>query len=175
MNIITRFTVASDEGIDVLLFLTKKLAEEKFLGLLEPDILATYIAQDFNKKTLVTELNSMSSQWLVVYADRKPVGYARVTSKGKKPVLLENKRAIRIADFAILKEYSAIEIKKALFEKCLSICKHLDGVWINEYFSNPCIDFFENHGFVRQPEAYLLDELELPSVSLVRSNNAEKK
>jgi len=175
MNIITKFTIASDEGMDVLMFLTKKLAEEKFLGLLEPDRLATYITNNFNEKTLVTELNSMSSQWLVVYVDQKPVGYARVTSKGKKPISLENKRAIRIADFAILKEYSATEIRQTLFEKCLSISRHLDGVWINEYIPNPFIEFFEDNGFARQAETCLSDELELPSICLVRLNNVEKK
>lgn len=172
MDIITKFTIASDEGMDVLSFLTKELAREKFSNLLEPSILTTYIENNFNEKTLVTELNSMSSQWLVVYADHKPAGYARITTKGKKILLLEHKRVIRIADFAVLKEYSEIEIKKSLFEKCLSICKHYEAIWINEYLSNPFIDFFESKGFERQPKTCQLDELALPSVCLVYLNDA---
>lgn len=175
MDIITKFTVASGEGIDVLLFLTKKQAEEKFSGLLEPSIIDTYVTDNFSEKMLITDLNSMSNQWLVVYADRKPAGYARITSKGKKPLSLAHKRAIRIADFAVLKEYSAIEIKKSLFEKCLSVCRHYEAVWINEHLSNPFIDFFENKGFEKQSETCQLDELALPSVCLVYLNDTEKK
>lgn len=175
MNIITKFTIATDEGIDIMLVLTKELAEEKFSFNLDQKMLEAYINKHFNTKQLVAEMNDLSNQWLVVYVDNHPAGYAKVTSNGKKPHSLENKRAVRIADFAVLKKYSAIEIKKTLLEKCLSISKHLEGVWINEYLSNPVIEFFESNGFVRQPETYQLEELELPSVCLVRLNDAAKK
>lgn len=175
MNIITKFTVASDQGIDTLTAITKDLAKEKFSSILDQKMLEAYINKQFNTKQLVAEMNDLSNQWLVVYADNHPAGYAKITPGGKKPQSLENKRAVRIADFAVLEKYSAIEIKKALFEKCLSVCKHLEGVWINEYLSSPLIEFFESYGFARQLETCRLDELELPSVCLVWLNDAAKK
>lgn len=174
MNIITKFTVASDEGINTLTTLTKDLAKEKLSSILDQKMLEAYINKHFNTKQLVAELNDLSNQWLVVYADNHPAGYAKITSYGKKPQSLENKRAIRIADFAVLKKYSAIEIKKTLFEKCLSVCKHLEGVWINEYLSSPFIEFFESNGFARQLETCRQDDLELPSICLVRLNDVAK-
>lgn len=85
MNIITKFTLSTKPGIDVLLMLTKALAIEKYSSILEEKLLTRYIAQNFNKEALIAETNNMSNQWLVVYVDDQPAGYARITSKGKRP------------------------------------------------------------------------------------------
>jgi len=56
----------------------------------------------------------------------------------------------------------------------LSVCKHVEGLWITEYLENPFVAFFESYGFVRQPEPYPWEELPLPAVTLVRLNDAAK-
>lgn len=165
MNIITKFTVATEQAVDTLAMLTRELAIEKFSAIIDQRMLADYIATNFNEKVLVSELNSMSNQWLVVYVDDNPAGYARITSKGKKPVSLDNKRSVRIADFGVLKKYPEQAIS-SLLEKCLTVCKSYEGVWINEYLQNPLIEFFESKGFSKQPETFQLDELPLESVCL---------
>lgn len=165
MNIITKFTVATEQAVDTLSMLTRELAIEKFSAIIDQRMLADYIATNFNEKVLVSELNSMSNQWLVVYVDDNPAGYARITSKGKKPESLDNKRSVRIADFGVLKKYPEQAIS-SLLEKCLTVCKSYEGVWINEYLQNPLIEFFENKGFSKQPETFQLDELPLESVCL---------
>ncbi|MBN9381033.1 MAG: N-acetyltransferase [Chitinophagaceae bacterium] len=167
MNIITKFTVATEQGIDALLMLTKELTLEKFSSLLEQKVIDNYIAESFNEHALFVEINSMSNQWLVVYVDGNPAGYARITSKGKKPQVLDRKRAIRIADFGVLKKYSEPAIRDSLFAKCFSVCKSYEGAWINEYVGNPLIEFFECKGFVRQQEDYRFDELPLVSVCFI--------
>ncbi|WP_343692089.1 N-acetyltransferase [Chitinophaga sp.] len=175
MDIITKFIIATDEGKGVILSLTRELAKEKFSSILEQKILEEYIDKHFNKKQLVAEMNDLSNQWLVVYVDNNPAGYAKITSKGEKPRSLENKRAARIADLAILTKYPEVEVKHSLLDKCLLVCKHHEGIWINEYAANPLIDFFESKGFERQPEASRLDDLALPSVYLVYFNDTGKK
>lgn len=167
-KITTKFTVGTDENIDTLMVLTKTIATEKFSKLLEGSVLENYIAENFNKDTLITEVNTMSNQWLIVYADDEPVGYARITSKGNRHEMLNRKRSIRIADFGILENFSDPDIIIPLFQKCLSVCKSYERVWINEYLENPFIDFFESEGFVRQSELHHLDELPLPSIYLIR-------
>jgi len=168
-NIITKFTVVTEQGIDALLLLTKEIAIEKFSSLLPVQILESYIAESFNEKTLIVEVNSMANQWLIVYAGDKPAGYARITSKGRRPEFLDQKRIIRIADFGVLKKYTDPAIRQTLFEKCLSVCKSYEGVWINEYLENPLTGFFESEGFVREEDVYQMDELPLASVCLVRA------
>lgn len=167
-KIITKFTVGTDESIDTLLVLTKTIATEKFSKLLETSALENYIAENFNKEALITEVNTMSNQWLIVYADDVPVGYARITSKGSRHEMLNQKRSIRIADFGILENFNDPAIIISLFQKCLSVCKSYERVWINEYLENPFIGFFESEGFIRQSELHHIDELPLPSIYLIR-------
>lgn len=167
MNIITKFTVATEQGIEALSMLTRELTKEKYASLLDQKIIDNYVAGNFSKKALMEEVNSMSNQWLVVYADDIPAGYARITSKGKRPLPLERKRAIRIADFGILTKYKEPAIKDSLLEKCLTVCKPYENIWINEYAGSPLIALFETRGFVRQQEACQLDELPLASVFLI--------
>lgn len=169
MRIITKFTVANEQGLNALFGLTKELAIEKFSCLISQQVLEKYIVDNFNEQTLVTELNDWSNKWLVVYADNQPAGYARITTKGKKPPVLDQQRAVRIADFGVLNSYSDPAVKGSLFEKCLTVCQSYEGVrvWINEYIENPFIELFESRGFSRQQAVYQLDELPLASVCLI--------
>jgi hypothetical protein len=68
-KIIAKFTVGTEQGMSVLLFLTAAIAREKFTGKIPDHELEDYINVNFNEETLTTELNSMSNQYLVVYAD----------------------------------------------------------------------------------------------------------
>lgn len=169
MNIITKFLIATEEGTDIIMKLSRDLANEKFSTILDQNTLEEYIDSNFNKKQLISDLNNLSNQWLVVYFENEPVGYAKITSKGQKPKILEDKRAVRIADLAILAKYSQIEIKNALLQKCLLVSKSYDGVWINEFTTNPLLDYFERNEFIKQTEVYQHDELKLPSTCFIYS------
>ena len=167
-KIITKFTVGTEQGIDVLLFLTAAIAREKFTGKIPDRELEDYINLNFNEDALRAELNSMSNQYLVVYADDEPAGYARVTSKGERPELFDGKTLIRIADFGVLAKYNDTEINKSLFEKCLSISAMQQVIWISEFENNPYMGFFESYGFKRNADIKARQELSLPPVYLVR-------
>ncbi|WP_400262647.1 N-acetyltransferase [Sphingobacterium sp. SG20118] len=167
MKITIKFTVATEEGLEALLKLTRAIAIEKFSKYLEPQLMEEYIQTNFNDKALVVELNSMSNQWLIAYVDNIPAGFVQITSKGVRPSSLERKRAIRIANFGVLKKYVDSGIEKVLLEKSLIVCKPYEAIWINEYIQNPLIGLFESRGFVRQKEIYELDELPLNSLYLI--------
>lgn len=174
MEIITKFTIATDEGTAMLFDLTRKLANEKFSSLVHQNVLNEYIENTFNKKKLIVDMNDLGNQWLTVYVDHIAVGYAKITSKGKRPQILENKRSVRISDFAILSEYNEEAVIDSLFNRCIAVSKNREGVWVNAYLENPYISFFENKGFVKQPEKYQHEELALPSVCLVSMNDSSK-
>ncbi|WP_142688297.1 N-acetyltransferase [Chitinophaga polysaccharea] len=167
MNIITKFTVVTKQGMDALLMLTKELAGEKYSGLLQQKVLDKYISENFNERALIAEINNISNQWLVVYVDDQPAGYACITSKGKRPESLEGKRAVRIADFGVLQKYPAPAVRDALLEKCLAVCKPYENVWLTEYAANPLLPLFENKGFTRQQSAGQPHELSLATVCLI--------
>lgn len=167
-KIITKFTIATEQGLNILLKLTREIAREKFSNLLEMQVLDKYIADNFSEKSLIVELNSMSNQWLVVYADDEPAGYVRITSKGKRPIRLEQKRSIRIADFGILNKYTDPMIRQSLFDKCMTVCKSYEALWINEYPDNNLLDFFETEEFIRENDNCQHDELPLASVCFIK-------
>lgn len=151
--------------------LTTELAREKFTDIVSKETLENYIKKNFNPETLVADSNSMSNQWLVVYVDDQPAGYARLTTIGKRPESIANRGIVRIADFGILKKYSDSGAHESLLEKCLTVCKRYEAIWINEFKENKTIDFFKNNGFILQDEENEYDELYLASVCLIRERS----
>lgn len=168
LKVFTRFAVASDAGIGALMYLTETISREKFSEIIPEESLERYISKQFDKKKLIDDLNDMlSQQWLVVYVNEYPVGYAKITSKGKKPEI-GNKTAVRIAEFGILKKYDDPVIWLSLFTKCLSVTSFYDVIWINEYIGDPVVTYFEKMNFTKANGAGNVFELPLPSVYLIR-------
>jgi hypothetical protein len=167
-EIITKFTIGNQQGIDTLFFITRTTAREKFAGKITDQELEDYIDANFNKEVLMIELNSMSNQYLIVYVNNEPAGYAKVTSKGTRPAFFTGKTLARIADFSVLENHSDPLIRKSLFEKCLSISTMQQAIWISEYENNPYLDFFESYGFKRSNDINAPQELPLLPVYLVK-------
>ncbi|MDB5149560.1 MAG: hypothetical protein JWQ57_3580 [Mucilaginibacter sp.] len=167
-EIITKFTIGNQQGIDTLSFITEATAREKFAGKITDQELEDYIDTNFNKEVLMIELNSMSNQYLIVYVNDEPAGYAKVTSKGTRPAVFAGKTLARITNFSVLTKYNDPSIRKSLFEKCLSISTMQQVVWISEYESNPYLDFFESYGFKRSNNINAPQELPLLPVYLVK-------
>jgi hypothetical protein len=167
-KIITKFTIGTEQGINALLFLTAAIAREKFAGKVPDQELEDYINANFNRETLIIEVNSMSNQYLIVYADDEPAGYARVTSKGVRPELFDSKTLARIADFGVLAKYDDPLIGNSLLEKCLSISTMQQVIWISEFENNPYLELFENYGFKRNIDIIAPQEFTLPPVYLFR-------
>jgi hypothetical protein len=167
-KIVTKFTIGNEQGVNALLFLSAATARAQFAGSIPEQELEDYINRNFNKDALMIELNSMSNQYLVVYVDDVPVGYARVTSKGARPKLFDNKTLSRIADFGILAKYRDPLIRISLFEKCLSISAMQQVILISEYEYNPYLTFFESYGFKRNVDIAIPKELPLAAVYLIK-------
>lgn len=145
-KVITKFKVATEDAIAELLHLTRTIALEKYAHLVNKEVMEDYIFRHYNDKQIIDEMNSFGNQWLVVYVDEQAAGYAFVTTQGKRPGLLEDKKAVCIADFCILKEYLSGEAKQSLFDKCLAISKAYESLWLTEQVDSPLIPFFEAHG-----------------------------
>jgi len=169
-TITTKFTIATPENITMMHALTKAIAREKFSALLPENVLERYISDNFNEHELKDEMNSMSNLWLTAYSGTEPAGYARITSKGKRPESLGDKRFIRLADYGILNKFNDTATRQSLFNKCLSACQSYEGIWLNEYAENPLLAFFENNDFIRRQDTNNNFELPLPSVYLVRDH-----
>jgi len=167
-TIVTKFAIGTEQGINTLLFIGAATAREKCKGKVPEDKLEEYIERHFNSDVLRVELNSMSNQYVIVYCDGEPAGYARITSKGKRPEIFEGKTVARIADFFVLDRFANLEVKKSLFEKCLSLCSMQQIIWISEYRGHPDLHFFASYGFSKNAEIAGPQELGLAPVYLVK-------
>lgn len=170
IKIQTKFTIATDDGVGVVKMLSERLTTEKFSTLFDKVTLTEYIRNKYSDKQLIEGMNALGNQWLVVYRNGEPAGYCRVTDRGIRPAALTGKRAVRIADFGILKEFQDEDVKRSLLEKCLAACRNTDAIWIHEYTSNPFLSFFEANQFVKENEKGRKFDLPLPSVLLIKMN-----
>jgi hypothetical protein len=167
-KIVTKFIIGNEQGINDLLVITSTTARERFKGKVPDQELENYIDANFSKDALMVELNSMSNQYLMVYADDEPAGYVRVTTKGTRPEFFAKKTLARIADFGVLAKYTDPLISKSLFEKSLSISSMRQVVWISEFEDSPYLDFFESYGFKRNIEISVPKVLPIQPVYLVK-------
>jgi hypothetical protein len=169
-KIITKFRVATEDAIAELLFLTRTITVEKYAHLVTDEVMEDYISGIYNDKRIIDEMNSFGNQWLVVYVDEKAIGYAFVTTQGKRPGTLEGKKAICIADFCILKAYLSSAAKQSLMDKCLSIGKGYEALWLTEQIDSPLFSFFENYGFIRGDEGNDLIDLDIKMSYMLKEN-----
>jgi hypothetical protein len=163
-----KFIIGSEQDINTLLFISKAIAREKYADIVAKDRLEAYIHENFNENVLYGEINDMSNQFLVVYADGEPAGYARITSKGRRPEIFYGKPMANITAFGILKKITDGDTKKHLFEKCLSACCRQQTIWISDYSGNADTEFFESYGFSKNEAITCSHELALKPVYLVK-------
>jgi hypothetical protein len=167
--VISKFTIGSDQGLNTLVQLTAAITREKLAGRLSPEAIEKHIGKTFNRKAITTEINSMSNQYVTVYVDDEPAGYARISSRGEKPGMLADKRALGIAEFGVLQKFIGEGARESLLQKCLAVVGNYDTTWINELRTSIQIPFFESNGFVPlENETPEYAGLSLPSVYLVK-------
>jgi len=167
-KIITKFTIGTEEGINNLFLISREIAKERFIGKISDQELETYVNINFNKDTLMAELNSMSNQYLIVYADDEAAGYAKVSSKGIRPSIFNGKTLARVSDFGVLAKYEDPLIRKSLFEKCLSISTMQQVIWISAFEDSTDVDLFESYGFKKEINITLPQELSLSPAYFVK-------
>lgn len=167
-KIVTKFIIGNEQGINDLLVITTAIAGERFKGKVPDQEFENYVNTNFSKDALMVELNSMSNQYLMVYADDEPAGYVRVTTKGTRPEFFAKKTLARIADFGVLAKHSDPLINKSLFEKSLSISNMQQVVWISEFEGSPYLDLFESYGFKRNVDISIPQALSIQPVYLVK-------
>jgi hypothetical protein len=170
-GIITKFIIGADRDIKTLLYIAAATAREKYDGRVPHPRLEAYIEHHFHYKLIQSETSSISTQFLVVYEDGEPAGYARITSKGERPGQFEGKSAVRIADFSVLKKFKDDRLKAALLEKCLSVCSPQQITWIAEHDGYPDLALFETRGFSKSPAITGFDEFGLAQLYLVKEKS----
>ncbi|WP_343608808.1 hypothetical protein [Chryseobacterium oranimense] len=147
MNIISKFTVGSEEGISDLITIIDSSVYTLHKERVPEENIKKYIANEIDPRKMINDLNDLSNQLIITYADEKPAGYSILKSGFTHPALPEGKRATKIS-FVILSEFDSPKIRQSLWKKCRSAASFTDIIWINIMVHDTLLEFFKESGFI---------------------------
>nr|WP_315033136.1 hypothetical protein [uncultured Chryseobacterium sp.] len=163
MDIISKFTVGSEEGISDLITIIDSSVDALHKEFVAEEDLKKY-KNEIDPRKMINDLNDLSNQLIMTYADQKPIGYSIIKSGSTYPGMPEGKRATEIS-FVILPEFDSQEARESLWKKCRSAVSFTDIIWINILAHDPLLNFLKESGF--SPEAdFKAGPFRLPSYIL---------
>jgi len=146
MDIISKFTVGSEEGISDLITIIDSSVYSLHKDFVSEEDIKKYIYNDIDPRRMINELNDLSNQLIMTYADQQPVGYSIIKSGSVYPGIPEGKRSAEIS-FVILPEFDFPETRQSLWKKCRSALGFTDIIWINMLSHDPLLEFLKESGF----------------------------
>ena len=146
MDIISKFTIGSEEGISDLIAIIDSSVYALHKDYVSEDNIKNYIHKEIDPRKMINELNDLSNQLIMTYADQNPIGYSIVKSGSVYPGLAEGKRSTEIS-FVILPEFDSPETRQSLWKKCRSAVSFADVIWINMLAHDPLLEFLKESGF----------------------------
>lgn len=146
MNIISKFTVGSEEGISDLITIIDSSVYALYKELIPEEDIKKYIKNDIDPRKMINELNDLSNQLIITYVDGQPAGYSIIKSGSGHPVLPQEKKATEI-NFVLLPEFDSAETRQSLWKKCRAAVSFTEIVWINMMVHDPLLAFLKESGF----------------------------
>lgn len=147
MDIISKFTVGSEEGISDLIAIIDSSVYTLHKDFVSEESIKEYIQNKIDPRKMINDLNDLSNQLIMTYADQKPVGYSIIKSGSLHPGIPDGKRATEIS-FVILSAFDSPETRQSLWKKCRSAVSFTDIVWINMLDHDPLLEFLKESGFI---------------------------
>ncbi|WP_133121640.1 hypothetical protein [Chryseobacterium sp. PMSZPI] len=158
MNIISKFTVGSEEGISDLIAIIDSSVNALHKDFIAEEDIKKY-QNEIDPRKMINDLNDLSNQLIMTYADQQPVGYSIIKSGSGYPGIPDGIRATEIS-FVILPKFDSPETRQSLWKKCRSAVSFTDVIWINMLVHDPLIEFLKESGFTpisdSQAEPFLL-------------------
>lgn len=148
MQIISKFAVGSDKGIDDLFDIKKAVIRNTYKENIPQDTIENYIKEHLDHRKMINVLNDLSNQLIMVYVDEQAVGYSLLKSSSSYSGSPEGKKMTKITDFGILPEYDTPEVRSSLWQKSRSAINFTDAIWINLNQNNLYVEFFKELGFI---------------------------
>ncbi|MCJ7932268.1 MAG: hypothetical protein MUW56_01195 [Chryseobacterium sp.] len=146
MEIISKFTVGSEDGISDLITIIDSSVYALYKEFVSEEDIKQYIEHGIDPRKMINELNNLSNQLIITYADQRPIGYSIIKSGSLYPGIADGKRATEIS-FVILPEFDSPETRQSLWKKCRSAVSFTDEIWINMLSHDPLLEFLKESGF----------------------------
>ncbi|MGS4344723.1 GNAT family N-acetyltransferase [Myroides odoratus] len=145
MSIITKFTIATEDGLRLLFQLREAQIRDMYASKVAENSLNQYLAQQLDHKETILELNDLSTQMLTVYQGDMPVGYVMI--KQVDQPALADKKVINFASFYLLPEYNREDVRASLWNKALSLTRQYDAIWLEVLQDDSLLPYFQTWGF----------------------------
>lgn len=169
MSIISKFTIATEDGLRLLFQLREAQIKGMYASKVEDAPLNQYLAQQLDHKATILELNDLSTQMLTVYHADIPAGYVMI--KQVDQPALADKKVINLASFYLLPEHNEEAIRASLWNKALSLTPQYDAIWLEVLQDDPLLPHFKTWGFEILKDT-LLAPFGQPAYLLVRWKEA---
>ncbi|KUF38204.1 hypothetical protein HX017_17190 [Myroides marinus] len=166
MDIISKFTIASEEGLRHLFSLRKTQYTQQYQETVNADNLTNYITTQLDAKEAILELNNLSTQMLSVFVKEEPVGYVLI-KQTPSPEILKDLKVINYAPFYISADHNNAEVRDSLWNKSLSLVRNYDAIWTEVLQSDPLIPSLEQWGF-KVEEQSMMAPFGKPSYIMIR-------
>lgn len=160
MEIISKFTIGSDEGVDDLFKVIKSYVNTAYKEFVSQEERKQFI-ENWDQRKMINELNNLSNQLIITYANEQPIGYGILKSGSGYPGSPEDKRFTEL-DFVILHEYNTFETRESLWKKCKAAASFTDIIWANIFKEDPLLEFLKETGFIVKADAKTIP-FQLPS------------
>ncbi|MDH6252957.1 hypothetical protein M2347_002684 [Chryseobacterium sp. H1D6B] len=147
MEIISKFTVGSDQGIDELFDVMAPVIRNTYKNTVPSEKIEEYIKAHLNARKMINTLNNLSNQLIMVYADHQPAGYSLIKGGSTYPGASEGERMTELGGFAVLPEYDSPELRSSLWKKTRSAIQFTDSIWINIIENDTLLPFLKECGF----------------------------
>ncbi|NIF04803.1 hypothetical protein F3J23_05050 [Chryseobacterium sp. Tr-659] len=151
MDIISKFTVGSEEGISDLIAIIDSSVLSLHKDFVSEEDIKRY-QNEIDPRKMINDLNDLSNQLIMTYADQKPVGYSIIKSGSVHSGISDGKRATEIS-FVILPEFDSPETRQSLWKKCRAAISFTDVIWINMLAHDPLLEFLKETGFTTISDA----------------------
>ena len=153
MDIISKFTVGSEEGISDLITIIDSSIYTLHKEFVSEEDIKKYIQHEIDPRKMINDLNDLSNQLIMTYADQKPIGYSIIKSGSLHAGIPEGQRATEI---------DTLETRQSLWKKCRSAVSFTDIIWINMLDHDPLSEFLKESGFIAA-ESSKTGPFQLPS------------
>ncbi|AZB17187.1 hypothetical protein EG352_05090 [Chryseobacterium indologenes] len=168
MDIISKFTVGSEEGISDLITILDSSVYALHKDFVSEEDIKKY-KNGIDPRKMINDLNDLSNQLIMTYADQQPVGYSIIKSGSVYPGIQEGKRSTEIS-FVILPGFDSPETRDSLWKKCRSAVSFTDILWINMLSHDPLLEFLKEMGFTAVSDSQA-GPFQLPSHILIMDLN----
>ncbi|MFP3594259.1 hypothetical protein [Chryseobacterium sp. SIMBA_038] len=153
MEIISKFAVGSDKGVDDLFDVKKAFIRDTYKEIASSETIENYIKEHLDHRKMINILNDLSNQLIMVFVDDQPAGYCLFKSGSSYSDASKGKKMTEIINFGILSEYNSSEVRISLWNKVKSAIKFTDSIWVNINQNHPQLEFFKDNGFLLVKES----------------------